>query len=188
MHSLGFWNVRGLNDLNKQKVVKWFMHNNGVGLFGLIETKIKPSSLLKANTSSCDGWSVTTNYSWHRGGRIRVFWNHSLFDIHFLAYGAQYIHMKVHSQIDNKQFLLTMIYAFNGLNERVKLWNFLKKEAQTCSEPWIWLGDFNTVLSPNERLGGSTTEAEMEYFQECVSLCGMEDLNATGALYTWSNN
>ncbi|KAL9224956.1 hypothetical protein vseg_000931 [Gypsophila vaccaria] len=163
------------------------MHNNGVQLFGLIETKIKPSSLPKANTYLCDGWSVTNNYSWHKGSRIWVLWNPSLFDIQFLAYGAQYIHMKVFSQIDNRQFLLTMIYAFNGLNERVELWNFLKQEVQTCYEPWIWLGDFNTVLSPIERLGGSTTKAEMEYFQECVSICGMKDLNATGALYTWSN-
>ncbi|XP_074266041.1 uncharacterized protein LOC141588501 [Silene latifolia] len=27
----------------------------------------------------------------------------------------------------------------------------------------------------------------MEFFQECVSLCAMEDIKATGALYTWSN-
>ncbi|KAL9243816.1 hypothetical protein vseg_017658 [Gypsophila vaccaria] len=187
MHSLGFWNVRGLNDLNKQKVVKWFMYNNGVGLFGLIETKIKPSSLLKTNTSLCDGWSITTNCSWHKGGRIWVLWNPKLFDIQILEYGSQYIHMKVYYQIDNRQFLLTMIYAFNGLNDRVELWNFLKEVADTCSDPWLWLGDFNTVLSPVERLGGSTSEAEMEHFQECVSLCGMEDLIATGALYTWSN-
>ncbi|KAL9232921.1 hypothetical protein vseg_007981 [Gypsophila vaccaria] len=80
-----------------------------------------------------------------------------------------------------------MIYAFNGLNDRVELWNFLKEVADTCSDPWLWLEDFNTVLSPVERLGGSTSEAEMEHFQECVSLCGMEDLIATGALYTWSN-
>ncbi|XP_074306046.1 uncharacterized protein LOC141641274 [Silene latifolia] len=27
----------------------------------------------------------------------------------------------------------------------------------------------------------------MEQFQECVSLCCMDDISATGALYTWSN-
>ncbi|XP_074298510.1 uncharacterized protein LOC141629397 [Silene latifolia] len=27
----------------------------------------------------------------------------------------------------------------------------------------------------------------MEHFQECVSLCCMEDLSATGALFSWSN-
>ncbi|XP_074314781.1 uncharacterized protein LOC141650580 [Silene latifolia] len=80
-----------------------------------------------------------------------------------------------------------MVYAFNNLNDRIALWSFLKQQSQTCVSPWLWLGDFNAVLSPIERLGGTTTEAEMEHFQECVSLCGMEDINATWALYTWSN-
>ncbi|XP_074277729.1 uncharacterized protein LOC141601354 [Silene latifolia] len=187
MHSLGFWNVRGLNDVNKQKVVKWFMHNNGVGLFGLLETKLKLGSLLKKNTSICDGWSVSTNCSWHKGGRIWVLWKPTLFDIQFLSYRAQHIHMLVHSQTDDKRFYLTFIYAYNDLNGRTELWNFLKKFSKECTAPWLWLGDFNTVLSPVERLGGSTSDAEMEHFQDCVSIYCMEDIAATGALFTWSN-
>ncbi|XP_074318738.1 uncharacterized protein LOC141655561 [Silene latifolia] len=42
-------------------------------------------------------------------------------------------------------------------------------------------------MSPVERLGGHTTDAEMEHFQECVSLCCMEDIIPIGALFTWSN-
>ncbi|XP_074301621.1 uncharacterized protein LOC141633023 [Silene latifolia] len=80
-----------------------------------------------------------------------------------------------------------MIYAFNDLHYRNALWEFLKETALTCNDPWLWMGDFNAVLSNIERLGGNTTEAEMEFFQECVSLYGMEDIQATGALYTWSN-
>ncbi|XP_074301067.1 uncharacterized protein LOC141632418 [Silene latifolia] len=103
------------------------------------------------------------------------------------AYGAQFIHMKVESRLEGKHFLLTMIYAHNDLYEKMELWKFLKDIALHCDEPWLWAGDFNTVLSPIERLGGNTTEAEMEHFQECVSLCCVEDLQATGALFTWSN-
>ncbi|XP_074301635.1 uncharacterized protein LOC141633037 [Silene latifolia] len=103
------------------------------------------------------------------------------------SYGAQFLHMMVHSKTDGKKFLLTMIYAFNDLHDRIELWNFLKGVANHCSDPWLWLGDFNTFLSPVERLGGHTTDAEMEHFQECVSLCFMEDITATGALFTWFN-
>ncbi|XP_074299516.1 uncharacterized protein LOC141630633 [Silene latifolia] len=72
-------------------------------------------------------------------------------------------------------------------NSYVELWDFLKQVANQCSDPRIWLGDFNSVLSPIERLGGHTTEIEMEQFQECASLCCLEDILPTGALYTWSN-
>ncbi|XP_074314163.1 uncharacterized protein LOC141649369 [Silene latifolia] len=95
--------------------------------------------------------------------------------------------MRVTSRSDDKKFLLTMIYVFNGINERQSLWEFLKQAATNCNEPWLWTGDFNTVVSHVERLGGNTIEVEMERFQECISLCCMEDIQATGALFTWSN-
>ncbi|XP_074278154.1 uncharacterized protein LOC141601751 [Silene latifolia] len=187
MHNIGFWNVKGLNDLNKLRVVKWFMHNNGVGLFGLLETKLKPGTLLKRDTSICDGWSVSTNCSWHKGGSIWILWKTSLFDIQFLSYSAHHIHILVHSQTNGKKFMLTMIYAFNGLYERVELWNILKGISVECNDPLLWLGDFNTVLSPVERLGGNTSDVEMEHFQDCVSICEIEDIPATRALFAWSN-
>ncbi|XP_074299433.1 uncharacterized protein LOC141630528 [Silene latifolia] len=133
------------------------------------------------------GWSITTNSSWHKGRRIWVLWKPELFIVTVLAYNAQYIHLRVVSRTDDKFFLLTMIYAHNDLYERVELWTFLKNVALTCTEPWLWAGDFNTVLSPVERLGGHTSEAEMQHFLECVSLYCVEDLQATGALFTWSN-
>ncbi|XP_074277732.1 uncharacterized protein LOC141601356 [Silene latifolia] len=124
---------------------------------------------------------------WHKDGSIWVLWKPTLFDIQFLSYSAQHIHMLVHSQTDDKRFYLTFIYAYNDLNGRTELWNFLKKFSEECTAPWLWLGDFNTVLSPVERLGGSTSDAEMEHFQDCVSTCCMEDIAATSALFTWSN-
>ncbi|XP_074288389.1 uncharacterized protein LOC141613551 [Silene latifolia] len=169
------------------KVVKWFLHNNEVGLFGLLETKLKPGTLLNKNTSICDGWSIFTNCSWHKGGRIWVLWKPDCFEVNFVSYSAQHIHMIVTSRADNKTFKLTMIYAFNGLEERVALWNTLKEISLDCTAPWLWLGDFNTVLSPVERLGGNTTDAEMQHFQDCASICGMDDITSSGALFTWSN-
>ncbi|XP_074299214.1 uncharacterized protein LOC141630267 [Silene latifolia] len=173
--------------LNKQGGFTEIIASGRKGLFGLLETKIKPRNLLNKSTSLCEGWSITTNSSWHKGGRIWVLWKPELFIVNVLDYNAQYIHMRVTSRTDDKSFLLTMIYAHNDLHERVELWTFLKHTALTCTEPWLWAGDFNTVLSPVERLGGSTSEAEMQHFQECVSLCCVEDLQAIGAMFTWTN-
>ncbi|XP_074306248.1 uncharacterized protein LOC141641489 [Silene latifolia] len=49
------------------------------------------------------------------------------------------------------------------------------------------LGDFNTVITPDERLGGNTKQADMDEFIECLANCGVTDLAATGAFYTWTN-
>lgn len=49
MDRMGFWNVRGLNKVNKQKEMNLFMHNSNVGLFGLLETKIKRAKAHQAS-------------------------------------------------------------------------------------------------------------------------------------------
>ncbi|XP_074298140.1 uncharacterized protein LOC141628959 [Silene latifolia] len=56
-----------------------------------------------------------------------------------------------------------------------------------CSGAWALAGDFNTVIDPNERLGANTRQADMDEFLDCIATCGVTDIAATGAYYTWTN-
>ena len=72
MVNIGFWNVRGMNSHTKQFEINRMISKNNVGLFGLLETRIKRSKMHN-NVFTMDGkWSVVTNYSQHGGGRIWV--------------------------------------------------------------------------------------------------------------------
>ncbi|XP_074306141.1 uncharacterized protein LOC141641375 [Silene latifolia] len=184
---MGFWNVRGLNNPAKQKHIKWFLHHHQVGLFGFLETKVKPFSLNKISSNICNGWCLSTNSSYHKGGRVWLLWKPNLFDLQFIEYNAQFIHVLVHELATGSQFYLTMVYAFNGVYERKALWSRLQDMSGHIHSPWLICGDFNTVLAPSERLGGSTTEEEMEDFQNCLDICHMVDMPATGSLFTWNN-
>ncbi|XP_074277927.1 uncharacterized protein LOC141601533 [Silene latifolia] len=132
------------------------------GLFGLLETKIKNKAFNKA-AGSFNNWCITTNNGYHSGGRIWVLWNPTIFRVQILEYNAQYIHLKVDSLVDRRVFWLTMTYAFNVV------------------------GDFNCVLSPSERVGGNAPSGEIEPFRRCVADCGLVDIAAIGAVYTWNN-
>ncbi|XP_074283379.1 uncharacterized protein LOC141607928 [Silene latifolia] len=99
----------------------------------------------------------------------------------------KFIHVLVHELATGSQFFLTMVYAFNGLSERKALWSRLQDMSGHIHSPWLICRDFNTVLAPSERLGGSTTEEEMEDFQNCLDVCHMVDMPATGSLFTWNN-
>ncbi|XP_074289092.1 uncharacterized protein LOC141614232 [Silene latifolia] len=140
------------------------------GLFGLLETKIKNKAFNKA-ASSFSNWCITTNNGYHSGGRIWVLWKPNLFRVHVLEYNAQYVHMKVESLVDR----------------RSSLWDNLRRVASLVSGPWAIAGHFNCVLSASERVGGNTPSGEMEPFRRCVADCGVVDIAAVGALYTWNN-
>ncbi|XP_074303842.1 uncharacterized protein LOC141638339 [Silene latifolia] len=84
-------------------------------------------------------------------------------------------------------FYLTFVYAFNGINERAPLWDHLRKIAQQVAGPWAIAGDFNCVLTSNERFGGATSLAEMEPFRKCVAECEVIDITAVGSMFTWNN-
>ncbi|KAL9246166.1 hypothetical protein vseg_019736 [Gypsophila vaccaria] len=78
MDKLGFWNVRGMNRVQKQKDINFFLHNKEVELFGLLETKIKSSALSKSY-SSFNSWSISTNSGYHNGGRIWILWKPNMY-------------------------------------------------------------------------------------------------------------
>lgn len=74
MDKICIWNVRGLNSPRKQKEILRTFHENKIGLCGLIETKWKGSKAGLAIQSMFQNWSVTTNFSCHKGGRILLAW------------------------------------------------------------------------------------------------------------------
>ncbi|KAL9247609.1 hypothetical protein vseg_021024 [Gypsophila vaccaria] len=80
-----------------------------------------------------------------------------------------------------------MVYGFNKLAEREELWQSLSRRATYGSEPWLWCGDFNSITSPNDRLGSDVQVAEIRPFSDCISHCKMGDILSTGAYYTWNN-
>ena len=50
------------------------------------------------------------------------------------------------------------------------------------------LGDFNEVLSGEEKLGGRQINAyRAKLFQECINGCGLMDMGFLGPRFTWTN-
>ncbi|XP_074291709.1 uncharacterized protein LOC141618494 [Silene latifolia] len=86
------WNVRGLNSDTKQKYIKWFLHQSGVDLFGILETKVKPESLNRVASNVCQNWSYITNTACHSGGRVWILWKQNKLDVALIDMDAQYIH------------------------------------------------------------------------------------------------
>ena len=68
-----------------------------------------------------------------------------------------------------------------------ELWHHLNYLAANTDEPWIVGGDFNSILFPGEKMGGSvTTHGVCKHFSEWFHNNGIHDLQFKGPRFTWS--
>lgn len=72
------WNVRGINTQRKQNEVRSLIQSHGVGVVGLLETKVPPSKLGALYINMFSGWCFTSNSSICKGRRVIVVWNPNL--------------------------------------------------------------------------------------------------------------
>uniref|UniRef100_A0A803QR69 DUF4283 domain-containing protein n=1 Tax=Cannabis sativa TaxID=3483 RepID=A0A803QR69_CANSA len=83
------------------------------------------------------------------------------------------------------KFYATFLYAFNEDGGRIELWNELQQ--LVTKEEWVLLGDFNEILHKEERVGKKVKYKATTEFANCIEICHLEDLKASGNFYRWCN-
>ncbi|KAF6156613.1 hypothetical protein GIB67_014592 [Kingdonia uniflora] len=67
-------------------------------------------------------------------------------------------------------------------------WCLVESTAQGYNGPWLLLGDFNTILDNNDKLGGKPFRAASCAFAKKVTQkAGLIDLGFSGQPFTWNN-
>ena len=80
------------------------------------------------------------------------------------------------------------MYGFNHVAERVDLWSNLCSIANNMEEAWCVIGDFNSVLYPGDRMGGTDIQDyEVKPFAECLHACDLHEMRGQGPYFTWTN-
>ncbi|KAJ8426356.1 LOW QUALITY PROTEIN: hypothetical protein Cgig2_021476 [Carnegiea gigantea] len=90
-----------------------------------------------------------------------------LLETKILTQSDQFIHCKATQNNTMKTFFITFVYGAN--HELRPLWEDLMHIAKEMDEAWYVLGDFNAVLYPGDRMGGT------------------DELRNNGPYYTWTN-
>ncbi|VFQ79121.1 unnamed protein product [Cuscuta campestris] len=104
----------------------------------------------------------------HADLRIWVVWDHNKVCIRVIEETDQFIHCKGRFVGDDHEFFVSFVYAQNEANRRKELWDTLLRIS--TNEAWCVLGDFNTVLNLDERIGGNITNwEETRVFRECLN-------------------
>ncbi|XP_074314470.1 uncharacterized protein LOC141649687 [Silene latifolia] len=130
---------------------------------------------------------MVNNIGSHDGGRVWIIWDATNYKVEVLSSEAQVINTRVTFLPTGVIWWMSVVYGFNRVSERLSLWQSLQLMHQVVNGPWVVMGDFNSVLAMDERIGSEISSAEMRDFQECVDVCGIGDIPAHGSFFTWNN-
>lgn len=86
----------------------------------------------------------------------------------------------------------SFVYGYHLEDDRKELWRDIKSHQGSPiirKRPWTVCGDFNEILSGEERSNFDTNygSASMREFQDVANYCSLVDMSYQGPRFTWSN-
>ncbi|XP_070031557.1 uncharacterized protein [Nicotiana tomentosiformis] len=172
----------------KQNEVREYIRRNKIKLVDFVETKVKEGNAQRISKAIVPGWNVLTNYKDAKNGRIWLLCDTNHLIVTSLKDDAQMIHCQVKSRRGDIDCLLTVVYGYNGIEQRRSLWDNLQLLSVSIIVPWLIAGDFNAVLYPKDRLSCNPVNcSEIQEFATCLQQTTLIELPWKDDYYTWIN-
>ncbi|KAL0004281.1 hypothetical protein SO802_011842 [Lithocarpus litseifolius] len=152
----------------------------------LMETKSKAKRMekIKNRIGFANGLIVPSR---GRSGGVAMLWTRDVF-LDISSYSGNHIDAVVRDLESNLLWRITGFYGYPETHRRYESWRLLAFLHNQFQLPWLCIGDFNEILSINEKQGGITrSQQQMEGFRNIVNFCGFRDLGYRGADFTWCN-
>jgi len=184
------WNLMGSNFPKKLKVVRIMIRKHKLDFLILQETKIKGGRQdnLKRRIQRKSNFDFINSLCRSRG--LALFWNLNTIVAHRIPFDSNIcLYVRISSKIDAFSSFLLNIYAPNKIANRKMFWKLLKAHrASFITELWIIVGDFNTSLEMEDKMGGrlnlKRSMVDLRYF---LNETKMIDLTCKGSKFTCSN-
>ena len=181
------WNVRGVNDSSKRKVIKSVIRKQKVDLFCIQETKMQVMTegvVRSLGLGRFLDWRVL-NAMGSTGG-VLICWDKRSLEILDWEEGQFSISCRFRNVGDGGIWVFTGVYGPFSREEMECLWEEIGAIRGLWEEPWCLGGDFNTILYHSERsINGRITSA-MRRFAQIIDDLGLVDFSLQGGSFTWS--
>ena len=179
------WNVRGVNDSDKRKVIKNLIRTNRVDLVCLQETKVQDMNIEMVRSLGVGrflNW-IALNAEGSAGG-ILLFWDKRRINMVDYMVGNFSVSCLFKMVEDGFQWAFTGVYGPVEKNIRETFWEELGSIKGLWEEPWCVGGDFNAILYPEERSKEGRIENSIRRFSDILNDLGLRDLPLQGGPYT----
>ncbi|MCH81372.1 endonuclease/exonuclease/phosphatase family protein, partial [Trifolium medium] len=177
------WNCRGLGNPSAVTHLKYLICKYKSDVMILYETLINSNRTNELRQvlgfDSC--FAVDRE---GRGGGVAVFWKNEL-GCTITNFSTNHVDIDIADSIRGN-WRLTRFYGYPEGSRRRDSWNLLKTLSRRSNLPWCVIGDFNDILSSDEKKG-RTDRANwlIRGFREAVLDAGLVDLVMHDYQFTW---
>lgn len=114
----------------------------------------------------CKGWNNINNYNSAVNGRIWICWNPKRVRVKLVVEHEHVMMCEVLDVYSGNSQLLIVVYALNTMVNRKILWEFVTRCLQNALCPVLIGGDFNAIISSEDRYQGNIIHSgDVEIFK-----------------------
>ncbi|XP_040943158.1 uncharacterized protein [Gossypium hirsutum] len=110
---------------------------------------------------------------WNKSVKVKILQNH-----------PQFIITQVWHNSSSIPILIGFVYGSPNRQKRKDLWHELRATIPVGQTPWMVIGDFNAILSSDEKKGGLSNGKRCPRFGNFVDLSNLHDLGFKGPPFT----
>lgn len=181
------WNCRGTGAKGFTSLIKDIRRHYDASLMFLMETHSSGQrAKQQANRTGLLGNFIVDSRG--QAGGIWCIWDTSSWKVDIIESSDQFVHTRV-TWKGSIKWLITAVYASPNYIRRNQLWGDLTRISEAVNEPWVVLGDFNTICGPHERKGGSSNFSIRGSinFRNIIHDCDLIDVGFQGNHFTWKH-
>ena len=181
------WNVRGVNESRKRKVIKSVVRKQKVDLFCIQETKIQlmsESVVRSLGSGRFLEWKAL-NACGSAGGML-ICWDKRVLELLEWEVGQFSLSCRFKTLENGVIWAFTGVYGPFTRLEREGLWEEVGAIRGIWEGPWCLGGDFNITLAQGERNRQGRITSAMRRFAEVVDDLGLVDIQLHGGAFTWT--
>ena len=180
------WNVRGVNDKDKRKLIKNVIKTQKADLMCLQETKLPEmtSGIVRSlGVGRCLEWGALNS----RGeAGVVVFWDNRVLQMMEMEVGNYSVSCRFKNCEDGFCWVFSGVYGPSMKVEREEFLSELGAIRELWNELWCVAGDFNMIRFPSELSRGGRLSLTMRRFSKVIEELELRDLSLQGGMFTWS--
>ncbi|KAG2624178.1 hypothetical protein PVAP13_3KG110427 [Panicum virgatum] len=184
------WNVRGLNNKARRKVVKDLVQDKRCTIAALQETKL--AMITADDISETLGIRFSKHFAYlpaqgTRGGAL-VAVDEDFYSITHLEFREHTVSVFITSTQSLATWWLTVVYGPQGDREKIEFLHELRDIKAVAGDNWLVIGDFNLILQAEDKSNDNLNRRLMTEFRNTLNFLELKELPLKGRKYTWSND